>query len=149
MTLKTILHQAISYIKTLGLPIVYSIFEYYLGKTKKIAANSTIELLYVVSKHFFKKGNQMAFSKVLYQGADGSVIVSEDAGVVKFTAEASVALGGGSVAGALKLHSSNCVELSAAQLMDAGLALAMEKFPSIAAEIAVVKGLIDAELSKV
>lgn len=87
----------------------------------------------------------MAFSKTLVSGDLGSVTVSEDGGVASLTAQGSVSLADGAV----KLVSSNSVQLDAKHFIDLGFELAASKFPSAAALIAVAKDAVDAELAKI
>ena len=124
-------------------------WEYWLGKTKKVAANSTIELFFWLAKRLFrKKGNRMGFSKEIVSGDAGSLIISEDSGVAKLALVGSVSLGGGSMAGVVKAKASVEVDVSAQQLIDAGLELAAHKYPAAAPLIEMAKKAIDAELAK-
>lgn len=89
------------------------------------------------------------FSKVIPIGAAGSLTISEAAGVASVVLALSESIGGGSTAGVAKGSVSAQVDVSAVQLIDAGLGLAAIKFPSFAAELALLKAAVDAELAKV
>ena len=82
----------------------------------------------------------MALSKTF-----GPVTISEAGGVVTISA-AMPAIGGGAMAGVVSGSAS--VSISGSMLLDAGLALASEKLPSMSAEIALIKAALDTELAK-
>lgn len=82
-------------------------------------------------------------SVTVVSGPNGSVVFSEAGLVGKLTVSASASLGGGEMSGVVKASVSAEVELSAAQLIDAGLQIAAAKFPAAAAEIAAAKAVID------
>lgn len=81
----------------------------------------------------------MAFQKQL-----GPVLISEAAGVVTISLALAETVGGGSLADVAKASVSASAEISAIQLVDAGLMAAESKYPSLAIEIAALKALIDA-----
>lgn len=85
----------------------------------------------------------MAFLKQI-----GPMEISEAGGVASVSISLSEALGGGSMAGVVKASLVAKAEVSAVQLMDAGLLLLAGKFPAFAAEIGALKALVDAELAK-
>jgi hypothetical protein len=86
--------------------------------------------------------------KVLASGPMGSVVLKEAAGVVSLVLASELALGGGSMEGAMKAKLSGELDLDAKILIDAGLELAAAKFPALAMEIMAAKALIDAEIAK-
>lgn len=86
--------------------------------------------------------------KVIPIGSAGQLTISESGGVASISVSISQSVGGGSVAGVASGSLSASVQLSAAQLIDAGLELAKEKFPSAAAVINGAKAAIDAEMAK-
>lgn len=90
----------------------------------------------------------MSYSKVIPIGNAGSLNISEAGGVAKLDIAIAESLGGGNIAGVAKASVAIGVEVSALLLMDAGMDLAASKFPQFAAEIALVKGALDAEAAK-
>lgn len=88
----------------------------------------------------------MSYSKVIPIGSEGALTLSEAGGVATLEISLAEKAGGGDVAGFLSAVASVGVKISAIQLMDAGLGLAAAKFPSLAAEIALVQAAIDAEV---
>ena len=90
----------------------------------------------------------MAYSKVIQIGSAGQLSITEAAGIATVQVSLSEAVGGGSVAGAVKASVSAEVSISAMELVDAGLALAEAQFPSVASLIAAAKTAIDAEVAK-
>jgi hypothetical protein len=78
----------------------------------------------------------------------GSVVVDVKGTNLELTANAQLSLGGGAAAGVVKLKTANSIELSALQAIDLGLVAAEHKFPSLAAEIEILKKLIDAQAAK-
>ncbi len=131
----------------IGLVIGKSLADYCLSKTEKIAANSTGELLVWGFRRLFKKENVM-LSKTLYSGPAGSVSVSESGGVVSLSGSLSASAGGGAAKGVVGISGSLSISLGAGQVCDMGLDIAAAKFPALAAEIALVKAALDAELAK-
>ncbi len=91
----------------------------------------------------------MAFSKTLISGVNGSVVISEDAGVATVKASAIGSFGGGELAGVAKVVASAEVDISAIALVDAGLLLVEAKFPTLAPMVAMLKAAIDAEVGKI
>lgn len=87
----------------------------------------------------------MGFQKVIEIGQMGSLTISEQGGVASVKIGIAAQAGGGSVAGAAKGQVSAEIDLSAIELIDAGMALLESKFPSAAPVIASIKALIDAE----
>jgi hypothetical protein len=144
------------YIKEIACFVGYSVWEYWLGKTKKIAPNSTVELvewfgLRLVERYLPKEKDiiMSGFSKVIQVGDAGQVSISEQGGVASVEVALSQQAGGGDVAGFAKASVSAKIEVSAHQLIDAGLELAKAKFPSAASIIDGAKVIIDAEIGKV
>lgn len=90
----------------------------------------------------------MSLSKVIPIGSVGSLSLQESAGMVSVKVTVSQALGGGSVAGAVKASATAEVDVSAQVLIDAGLELAAAKFPAVASLLQAAKVAIDAELAK-
>lgn len=95
-----------------------------------------------------RKVENMSFQKVLVQGPVGSITLEEAAGVAKLSAIGSADLGGGNMKGIVKVSNSTSIEIPAVHLMDAGLDLLGAKFPQFAAEVALVKAALDAEIAK-
>lgn len=91
----------------------------------------------------------MGFSKVIALGNAGSLTITEAGGIASVKVSVSESVGGGSVSGVAKAQLSAEVDVSAAMLIDAGLKLAAEKFPSAAIIIASVQAMVDAELAKI
>lgn len=87
------------------------------------------------------------FSKVIQVGNAGQVAISEQGGVASVKVSLSEQVGGGSVAGVVKATVSAELDVSAKQLIDAGLDLAAAKFPAAAAAIEGAKAIIDAEMA--
>ncbi len=85
----------------------------------------------------------MGFSK-----SYGPVSISESQGNFTFAIDDSVKVGGGSVEGVISVSGQGSATLEAGVLVDAGLAAAEAKYPSLAAEIAVLKDMIDSEIAK-
>lgn len=75
--------------------------------------------------------------------------VGVSAGVVSVSASVGGSLGGGEAAGVVQGNLSAGLQMSLQQSADLGLALLAEAFPSLSAEIAVVKAAADSELAKV
>lgn len=150
MTLKQGLHQATSFIKqyTVHFVIVMigSAWEYWLGKTKKIVANSSWELLALLAKRLIKGETKM--EKDLVKGQYGGIVLTESAGNVTLSGTLSASLGGGEAQGVVSVSGSIGVTLQASHLIDMGLDLAAAKYPSVASLIAAAKLAIDAELAK-
>lgn len=90
----------------------------------------------------------MSFSKVIQLGTIGQLTLGETAGAVQLQIGVADSAGGGSVAGVAKVSANVSAEISIAELIDAGLALAEAKFPALSSEIAVLKGLVDAAIAK-
>lgn len=90
----------------------------------------------------------MSFSKVIPVGSAGQVEISEAAGVASFKVSLSQAAGGGPLEGFAKAKVSAEFDVSAAQLIKAGLELAKAKFPAAASIIDGAEAAIDAELAK-
>ena len=91
----------------------------------------------------------MSYSKVIQLGSVGSITISESAGNASVALSLNESVGGGDVKGFAKASVSVAVDVSAQELIDAGLALAEAKFPTAAAEIAGVKAIIDAAIAAV
>lgn len=91
----------------------------------------------------------MGFQKTIPIGSAGQVDLSEAGGIATLKVSLAQAVGGGSMAGVAKASASVEVDVSAAQLIDAGFELAKAKFPSVALLIDEAKLLVDAELAKV
>lgn len=91
----------------------------------------------------------MSYSKVIPVGSAGSLTISEAGGVASLALALAESVGGGSVAGIATAKVSAEVDVSALMLMDAGLGLIEAKFPAFAAEVALVKAALDAELAKI
>lgn len=91
----------------------------------------------------------MGFSKVIPVGSAGSVSINEQDGVASVKVTLSQSAGGGEIAGFAKASLTAEIDISAQQLIDAGLELAKVKFPSAAALIDAAKAGIDAEMAKV
>lgn len=131
----------------------YAVWEYWLGKTKKFAANSTVELaahaLAWLFRLIFRKGKSksMKYEKIIPVGEAGKLIISEEAGVAAIELQLGLQAGGGSLAGVAKLVSSTKLEIEAKQIIDAGFDLAAAKFPSIAAILKGAQEIIDKEIS--
>lgn len=87
----------------------------------------------------------MGFQKVIAIGSVGQLTISEVAGVATVKIGISDQAGGGSIAGAIKGQVSAEIDLSAIELIDAGMALIESKFPAAAPIVASVKAIIDAE----
>lgn len=90
----------------------------------------------------------MSFSKVIPVGSVGQLEISEAGGVATLKATLAQSAGGGSMEGVAKASASIELDVSAKQLIDAGLELAAAKFPMAAAAIEGAKAMIDAELAK-
>jgi hypothetical protein len=90
----------------------------------------------------------MAVSK---QWQEGPVTVTLQAsgGTASLSANASFSAGGGPVAGFLSLSNQTTIAVKDQVLVDAGLAVAAEKFPALAGEIKALQALVDAELAKI
>lgn len=88
----------------------------------------------------------MSYSKVIPVGSAGSLTISEAAGEGKLVLSVAEAAGG-SLVGVAKASINVEVDVSVAALVDVGLALAEAKYPSAAALIAGIKGIIDAEVA--
>jgi hypothetical protein len=91
----------------------------------------------------------MSLSKVIPIGSLGQISLSEEGGVGSISLSVSDQAGGGSIAGVAKFSASVTVQASAIQLADAGLVALEAKFPSLSAEIAVLKAAMDAEAAKI
>ncbi len=91
----------------------------------------------------------MAYSKVIQVGSAGSVTISEEGGVASVKVSLAESAGGGDVAGFAKATLSAELDVSALQLVDAGLGVLESKYPAAAPLIATIKGIIDSEASKV
>lgn len=91
----------------------------------------------------------MGYSKLIPIGSAGQLSIAEAGGVAQLQLSLSESVGGGSVAGVAKGSVSASIEVSALELVDAGLGLLESKFPAVASIIAVLKAAIDAEASKV
>lgn len=91
----------------------------------------------------------MGFSKVIPVGEAGSISITESGGVATVKVALSQGVGGGSVAGFAKAQVSAEIDVSAIQLIDAGLALLKEKFPAAASIVDGAQAIIDAEVAKV
>jgi hypothetical protein len=85
----------------------------------------------------------MGYSKQI-----GPLSISESGGIATISVSASASVGGGSVAGVVQASVSASAQVSGVELVNAGLAIAASKFPSLASEIAALQGLIDAEIAK-
>lgn len=83
-----------------------------------------------------------------FQEGPATITISEENGVAKIDASASVQAGGGEVAGFAKASFSAGIEVSAQTLIDAGFDLAAQKFPGAAVVIAAAKAEIDAIIAK-
>lgn len=90
----------------------------------------------------------MAYQKVIPVGSAGSVTISEDGGTASVKVSLSEQAGGGNVVGFAKASLSAELDVSAAELVDAGLAIAAAKYPAAAALIDGVKAIIDSEMAK-
>ena len=86
---------------------------------------------------------------VLVKNDLASVEFSEAGGVGALKISVNASLGGGATAGVVKAVASAEVDLSAKQLVDASFDLAAAKYPAAAAAIAIAKGLVDEEFSKI
>lgn len=126
--------------------VLERVSSFLLKRTERIAANSTRELVAWGFKRLFKKEKNSMFQKQYPLGDVGQVSIGESAGVVSISVSASHQAGGGSLAGVASASLSATVQLSAKQLIDAGLDLAAAKFPAAASLIAAAKAGIDAEL---
>lgn len=84
--------------------------------------------------------------KVIPLGDSGKVTLTEDGAAVSIEISANVSAGGGSLAGVATAQLSAKATMSAAQLIDAGLELAMSKYPSASGAIGTLKALVDAEM---
>jgi hypothetical protein len=73
---------------------------------------------------------------------------SEAGGIGKLALTAAASVGGGSTAGVVQFKNTTEVDVSAIQLVDAGLKLAAAKLPQFAAEIALIQAAVDAEVAK-
>lgn len=91
----------------------------------------------------------MGFSKVIQLGEVGQLTIAEDSAKVQLSLSVSQQAGQGSVGGFAKASLSAGVELDAHILIDAGLDLAIAKFPAAASILQGAKAAIDAELAKV
>lgn len=90
----------------------------------------------------------MGFSKVIPLGSVGQISIQEEGLKGSISLSVAESVGGGSVAGALSVKASVEVDATVIQLVDAGLMALEAKYPSLAGAIVVLKGLIDAEASK-
>lgn len=135
-------------VKHFSLFILFALWEYFLGKAKGIAANSTVEILICLCKHFLtRKGTKM--EKQVPIGTIGSITVKESQGVASLVVSIDQSIGGGQAAGVLSAKASVEVDLGARQAADLALALLKAHFPSLSALVDGAQAAIDAELAKV
>jgi hypothetical protein len=90
----------------------------------------------------------MSYSKTIALGSAGSLVIAESGGNANVTVSLNESVGGGSVSGFAKATLSAEVQVSGAELINAGLALAAAKWPTLASAVTVLQGLIDTELAK-
>jgi hypothetical protein len=88
------------------------------------------------------------FQKVIPVGEAGQVSITEQGGVATVKVELAQKVGGGSVAGVVSAKVSAELDISAIQLIDAGLALLKAKFPAAASIVDGAQAIIDAEVGK-
>lgn len=122
---------------------LYPVWEYYLGKTKRFAVNSTLEIIEWGVKRLFKKEQKMISKQY------GPLTLSQDNGVATIAIDESVSVGGGSMKGVVSASGKASVEVHELVLVDAGLSILAGKFPNFAPEIALIKSAVDGELSKI
>lgn len=110
--------------KQLGLFIVFGLWEYWLGKTKRLVANSTVELL----TRLFTKGDKSM--KQLLNVGNGAIVISEDGGDFTLEVSETAALGGGQAAGIVAVQGSGKVVLKGRVAFDLGVALIKAHAPA-------------------
>ena len=91
----------------------------------------------------------MSYSKVIPIGSVGQIEIKEEGGSASVKVSIAESVGGGDVAGVAKASLSAEIDISAIQLIDAGLSLVESKYPAIAGMVAMLKAAIDAEAAKV
>jgi hypothetical protein len=114
------------------LAVLYSLWENWLGKTKRFVANSTIEMVTRLFAKLIKRGNTMGFSRVVQLGNAGYLTLSEEAGVASVKVAVGADLGGGEAAGVLKAQASCEVDMAVAQFAQLALDLLKSKLPASA-----------------
>ena len=85
----------------------------------------------------------MSFSKTL-----GPLVISENGGVALVSIKQDAKVGGGDVSGFIGASIEAHVQVDAKMIVDAGIELLAHKFPMFSGEIAALKALVDAEISK-
>ena len=106
------------------------------------------ELVALEFKKLFKENEKMGFSKVIPIGSAGSLSLNESAGGFSAVVSLQESVGGGAAAGAAQAKASIEFDIAGKQLMDLSLDLLAAKFPSLSAEIALIKAAADAEVAK-
>ena len=101
---------------------------------------STIEIVLNLFKKKEGKMQPLNYGPLSISQADGKLTLAIDE---------SIAVGGGSLKGVVSAQGSASVVIHEAMLADAGLMVLEAKFPQFAAEIALVKNALDAELAKI
>jgi hypothetical protein len=143
--ISTFIHTFYGHILAAG----FSLWEYWLGKTKKFAANSSWELLFSIISWLLKRGKKMGYSKEIKLGSIGALTIAEDKGVASVKISLSEAAGGGALKDVVKATVSAELDVSAEQLIIAGLELAKLKYPTAAPFIEGVEKIVSAELAKI
>jgi hypothetical protein len=115
---------------------------------EKLAAFSLLELVRGGAERLLPKDEKMGFSKVIPVGSAGAITISEEGGVATLKVSLSQSVGGGALKDVAKGSASVEVDMSAKQVIDAGLELAAHKFPAAALVIESAKTIIDAEMAK-
>ena len=91
----------------------------------------------------------MSVSKTIPLGKIGSLTFAENSGVESIAVSLDGSLGGGEVAGFLTGKASIEADVQGIHLADIGLMILSSKYPQFAAEIALVKSSLDAEIAKI
>ncbi len=91
----------------------------------------------------------MSFQKVVPIGTMGALTLNEAGGKGSLVLSIGGSLGGGSIAGVASGKASIELDVSAIQLADAALVLLEAKFPAMAGGIAVLKSLMDAQVTNI
>ena len=91
----------------------------------------------------------MPFQKVLFQDDKVTIQVAEAGANLTLSAVAAVKFGGGSIANAMTFKSTNEIDITGMQLLDAGFAYFEAKYPSVAAYLKMAQTELNILLPKV
>ncbi len=111
MTFLHSIYQDLVYIKHWLLLLAFSVWEYWLGKTTKLIASSSWELIALGVKRLFGRIEM----KQLLNVGNGALVLNEEGGSLSLEFNESLLVGGGEAAGIISIKGSGSVVLSGRQ----------------------------------